>query len=393
MGGLTTVCTATCHMARTHTMNLDCSIKCNGSLRQGMNADTIKILVVDDDNTVCQLLVELLSMESYQCHSADSAEMAIKRLEQNAYDLVLSDILMDGMSGVDLLKVTKDRFPDVAMIMVTGLEDRDTALQALNLGAYGYLIKPLDRNDLIISVANALERRRLTLLSQQYNRELEEEVQERTREVRAREEEVVLRLISAMGYRDNETGTHTKRIGLYAAALAQELGWDASDVEDIKLAAPMHDVGKIGIPDTILLKPGSLTSEEFLIMKRHTEIGAKILEGSLAPMIQMAKDIALSHHERWDGSGYPHGLANDHIPKSASIVGIVDVYDALVHDRVYRPAFTEDKALSILNEEYEAGKYDPEIFSCFINLLPEMMRIRNLTKEDEASIGDFTANS
>jgi putative two-component system response regulator len=353
-------------------------------MRQVMNTENTKILVVDDDETVCRLLVELLSTESYQCHAAGSAEMAIQLMEQEDYDLVLSDILMEGMSGVDLLQVTRERFPDVAMIMVTGLEDRETALKALNLGAYGYLIKPLDKNDLIIGVANALERRRLTLLSQQYNRELEEKVRERTREVRAREEEVVLRLISAMGYRDNETGAHTRRIGLYAATLAEELGWDASEVENIKLAAPMHDVGKIGIPDPILLKPGSLTPEEFFIMKQHTEIGAKILEGSHAPMIKMAKNIALSHHERWDGSGYPQGLSKDQIPKAACIVGIVDVYDALVHDRVYRPAFTEDRALSIMMEDHEVGKYEPQIFQCFLSLLPEMRRIRDLTKEDEA---------
>jgi putative two-component system response regulator len=343
----------------------------------------IRILVVDDEPHICELLTRWLSAEGYQCESANSGHDAAKALESGAFDLVVSDIMMPGMSGIDLLTIIRSLFQDVAVIMVTGVDDRKTAILTLELGAYGYVIKPFDRNEIIINVANALERRRLRLLSEEYERGLEGEVEQRTKEVRNREEEIILRLISATGYRDDETGAHVRRIGLYAAEMAKALGWPARHVERIRLAAPMHDVGKIGIPDSILRKPGSLTIEEFEVMKRHAEIGAQILDGSEVPLIKMARDIACWHHERCDGSGYPQGLAADDIPECAAIVAVVDVYDALVHDRVYRPAFSEEKALGIMlagDGEY----FGDRIFDCFLDLLPALRQIRNMVQEEES---------
>ena len=204
---------------------------------------------------------------------------------------------------------------------------------------------------------------------------LEEEVRRRTADIRRREEEIALRLVWASESRDKETGDHIRRIGLYSEALAKAIGWQGQQVDDIRVAATMHDIGKIGIPDSILRKPGKLLPQEYEIMKTHTEIGAKILEDSDVPLLQMAKEIALCHHERWDGSGYPQGLVREAIPQSARIVAIADVYDALVNDRIYKTAESEEKAVAIMSKEHRTS-FDPEILGCFFRLLPDFCRIR-----------------
>ena len=295
-----------------------------------------KILIVDDEPAIPNLLCRWLVSEGYDCVTASDGASALKSLEEGGVQLVLTDIMMPGMSGVDLLTVIRTLFQDVAVVMVTAVDDKDTGEMALDLGAFGYVTKPFDRNNIFITVKNALERRRLSVLSREYKETLEKEVIKRTAEVRLREEEIIFRLLSATGYRDTETGAHVRRIGSYASVIARALGWSVKEAGDIRLAAPMHDVGKIGIPDAILLKPGPLTHDEFEVMKRHTSIGAQILNDSAVPLLMMASEIALSHHERYGGSGYPQGLVGDAIPESARIVSVVDVYNALVHDRVYR---------------------------------------------------------
>jgi len=341
----------------------------------GAQSKAAKILIVDDEPDVCGLLSRWLTSEGYSCDTANNGQMAVQLLEQKQFDLVVSDIMMPGISGIDLLTIVKNLYRDTAVVMVTAVDDRKTAGLALDLGAYGYAIKPFDKNEILISVVNALERRRLTLLSQEYERSLEAKVEDRTRQIRQREEEIVLRLISAVGHRHDETGSHIKRIGLSSAAMAKSLGWTPESEQDIKLAASMHDVGKIGIPDTILRKPGRLTREEFDVIKTHTTIGAEILDGSDAPLLQMAREIALSHHEKWDGSGYPQGLIEEATPESARIVGVVDMYDALVNDRVYRPALPEDEALSLMKMG-KGESFDPRILDCFLDLLTEIRHIQ-----------------
>ncbi|MEJ2718448.1 MAG: response regulator [Deltaproteobacteria bacterium] len=343
--------------------------------------ETVRILIVDDEPYICEILSRVLNAEGYACEAASYGEEAIKLLEKETFHLMISDIMMPGMSGMDLLAIVKAVHPDLAVIMLTAVDDRKTAVEALEFGAYGYLIKPFDKTDILINVTNALERRRLALLSKRYEQDLEEKVKERTREVKDREEEIVFRLLSAMGHRDDETGSHARRIGLYAATLAEDIGWEPEAVENIRLAACMHDLGKIGIPDSVLQKPGPLTTDEFALMQRHSEIGARILGGSGVPALKMAAQIALSHHEKWDGSGYPKGLAGSAIPESARIVGIVDAYDALVHDRVYRPALPEEKAVLILAEG-GGTHFDPELLERFIRLLPAMRRIRERVQEE-----------
>ncbi|OQX13499.1 MAG: metal-dependent phosphohydrolase [Thiothrix lacustris] len=224
---------------------------------------------------------------------------------------------------------------------------------------------------------NHLQQLREGLLTQE---KLENEVQKRTLKIKQREEEIAIKLVSLTSYRDEETGAHVKRIGLYAAAMGKALGWEAQQIDDIRIAAPMHDIGKIGIPDRILLKKGKLTDTEFAIMKRHTEIGAKMLQDSHIPVLDMAADIALCHHEKWDGSGYPRGLVGEEIPVSARITAIVDIYDALVHERVYKKALSETETLELMGS-MTGAHLDARLFEVFLGLLPVMRRIRQEVNE------------
>lgn len=334
-----------------------------------------KILVVDDEAYLRTLLTRCLAAEGHQCEALATGEEAWKAIREDSYDLVVSDIFMAGMSGLELLALIRARFPHLGVVMMTAIDDRKTAIRALELGAYGYVIKPFEPNEIIISVAGALERRRLALASEDYQKKLEREVRERTRELRGREEEIAVRLVGALERRDFETGAHIRRIGLFSAALAEKLGWQPASVDEIRVAATMHDIGKMGISDDVLLKPGRFTSEEAEAMRRHTEIGGSILKGSNIPLIQMAWEIALYHHERWDGQGHPRGLRGREIPESARIVAIVDVYDALTAERVYKKAIPEDEVLRMMREE--RGKhFDPEIFDAFLEILPRLREIR-----------------
>ena len=232
------------------------------------------------------------------------------------------DIRLPGRSGADLLPDVKAAFPDTAVIMLTGNDETRTAVATLAQGASGYLLKPVERDELVFQVGSALERRRLTLENRQYLRGLERRVREQTAEIRQAHEETIHRLVAASLYRDEETGMHIKRTGLLSELLATATGWPRAEAETIRMAAPMHDVGKIGIPDAILRKPEKLTSEEFDVMKTHTLIGAGMLAGSRSAVLQMAEEIARSHHERWDGGGYPARLTQHAIPESARIVAL-----------------------------------------------------------------------
>lgn len=217
------------------------------------------------------------------------------------------------------------------------------------------------------------EKARANLLIQEF---LDGEVRRRTADIRNREEEIALRLVAASEYRDQETGAHVRRIGSYCVALAAALGWGSEATDEIRLAAPMHDIGKIGIPDGILLKPGRLSEEEFAVMKQHTIIGARILGGTNIPLLEAARQIALCHHERWDGTGYPACLVGNAIPAAARLVAVADVYDALTHERVYKAAMPEEETLVIMREG-RGSHFDPEVFDCFLTILATFRRIRD----------------
>jgi putative two-component system response regulator len=333
-----------------------------------------RILAVDDQIFVAEMVALWLTESGYDCDVAVSAHQALDMLGQNKYDLMISDVMMPDMSGLELLARVKANFPNLAVLMATGLDDRKTAIETIQLGAYGYIIKPFSLNEFLINVANALERSRLTQENRKCRQILEAEILARTADVRKREEEIALRLISAAGHRDEETGEHIKRIGLYSVVIAANLDWDEERIEHLRVGAPMHDVGKIGIPDHILRKPGRLSPEEYQIIKQHPRIGAGILGGSKIPLLQTAADIALCHHEKWDGSGYPAGLSGKDIPEAARVVAIADVYDALSNDRVYRAMYPEKEVLGIMAKK-KGTHFDPEILDCFMANLPAMEKI------------------
>ncbi len=265
--------------------------------------------------------------------------------------------------------------------MVTSSSDVSIAVEALTCGAYGYVIKPFRMDEILIQVDNALRRRDLEIAYRDREATLQQRVRQATGALRKTQEEVVFRLVAAAGYRDNETGAHIRRIGLYSAQLARLLYWNQDLVDTIRLAAPMHDVGKIGIPDRILQKPGKLDPDEWSVMQTHSALGEELLKGSDIPSLMMASRIARSHHERWNGTGYPDQLAGEGIPVEARIVGLVDVYDALTHARCYKPAWPEEKALALIEEE--AGQhFDPTLAQLFIDHHREIQSIR-LSLEDD----------
>ena len=337
-----------------------------------------RILVLDDELPIREMLVRWLRAAGYQCQSAANVDEAFAVLDRCHVDLVISDLRMPGRSGLDFLEQLQTDHSDLAVIMLTGCEVPLFAPRAVGQGAWVYLQKPVERNALLIQVSRVLERRRLIDDARNRTFNLEGRVNSLTRLIRLADEEVIHRLVVASMARDDETGAHIKRIGLFSAAVAEAAGWSSEAVDNIRLAAQMRDIGNIGIPDAILLKPGKFTAEEFEIMKTHTVIGASILRNSDSDMMQLAEEIARSHHEWWNGSGYPDGLCAKAIPPAARIVAIVDVYDALTHDRVYRPALPESEALSMIKQ----GRYthfDPELLDMFLSALPA---IRELAQDD-----------
>jgi putative two-component system response regulator len=343
------------------------------------------VLIVDDEDLVRDLVAKWLAQEGCRCAQAGTAHAAWEYLQANEAHLVTLDVRMPGGSGTELLLQIADAYPDTAVIMMTGQDDTHTAIEALTRGACAYLLKPVKREELVFHARRALERRQLILEKREYTHRLEERVREQTVTIRRREEEAIHRLLSASLWRDEETGMHIRRVGLLSELLARFADWSAADTENIRLAAPMHDVGKIGIPDAILRKPGPLAPEEFRIMQTHTIIGAKILAGSDAPMLKMAEEITMNHHERWDGGGYPAGRAGYAIPESARIVAIVDVYDALSHDRVYRPAMPEEKVLTIM-QQGAGTHFDAHLLAIFFLHLAEMSRVREENPEERPDL-------
>jgi putative two-component system response regulator len=345
------------------------------------------VLVVDDESSIRALITRWLAPEGYACTEAASADEAWHHISTHDVDLVTLDVMMPGRNGTDLLRAITKAQPDVAVIMLTGASRTETAIEALSHGASAYLLKPFLRDELVFHAHRALERRRLRLERRDHLASLERRVQEQTLAIRRAQEETVHCLVTASLHRDEETSMHIKRIGLISELLAKADGWSATEAEDIRLAAPMHDIGKIGIPDAILRKPEQLTASEYEVMKRHAVIGAEMLAGRKSAMLQMARQIALHHHEHWDGQGYPAGLSGDAIPESARIVRIVDVYDALTHDRVQRRAFPEEQVLGMMHKG--AGTlFDPALSALFFLRLPE---IKELARQNPDVAGSSAA--
>ena len=337
--------------------------------------EDIRILVVDDQQIARVALLRLLNKHGFTCLEAPNAFKTLEILETETIDLVLCDIKMPGMDGISLVKAVAHRIPEIAFVMVSSMDNTDMAMACLREGAYGYVLKPFKINDILIAVANALRRRMLELDYQDREATLAKRVLSQTLEIRASREEIALRLISASEHRDNETGAHVRRIGLYAAEMGRIMGWSEDQVECIRSAAPMHDIGKVGVPDRILQKDGPLTEEEWIIMKTHTTMGANILRDSTVPFIQMGAQIAASHHEKWDGSGYPKGLRAEEIPTEARITCLVDIYDALINRRVYKRAWGEAEVTAYLREN-SAKLFDPRLVELFFDHYPVFRQVQ-----------------
>lgn len=349
-----------------------------------------RILVVDDEEPIRRLIVRLLEQPGYACTMAADAPSARKRLhEGRPFDLMLCDVTMPGESGLELVQEALRAYPEMAAIMVTGHDDTELAETALAIGAYGYVTKPFHANELLISVANALRRRTLELESRAHRDSLERTVAARTTELRETvgdlersqvelhryQEETIRRLAAAAELRDPETGRHIDRMSRSCGLLAERLGLDPAHAELLRVAAPMHDVGKIAIPDSILLKQGPLTLAERTVMEQHTTIGHEILAGSDAELLQLAAQLALTHHERYDGDGYPRRLEGEEIPIEGRIAAVADVFDALTMNRVYRSAFPVGEAIALMRQG-SGSQFDPAVLECFLRHVDDVLAIR-----------------
>ncbi len=352
-----------------------------------------RILIVDDEEVIRRLLCQELSTEGYQCQEAGNAEQALDKLKNNTTALVILDIKMPGKSGIELLPEIKASYPDTAVVMATATIDTNTAIQCMKQGAYDYLTKPFDMEEVIISVGRALEKRRLELENKDYQQHLEQMVETRTAELRQAIEktklaslETIFRLARAAEYRDEETGDHIKRMSHYAVILARKIGLSHETVEVILYAAPMHDIGKIGVPDHILLKPGKLNPDEWVIMKQHTIIGGSIVADSDAGFIKEAEVIASTHHEKWDGSGYPNGLKGAKIPLAGRIASVADVFDALTSRRPYRmEAYPAGIAFDIIREG-RGNHFDPKLVDTLLAAKDEILAIKGKFKDEHESL-------
>ena len=334
----------------------------------------VSILVVDDLAIVRLSLQRILSKAGYRVRDAEDVPSALAVLNEDAIDLILCDIQMPGASGLDLVRAIQPRIPDTSVVMVSSLEDAETAIECLQQGAFGYVLKPYQPREILVQVNAALRRRMLEIAFRDREAQLAQKVREQTVEIRDSREEIALRLISASEHRDNETGMHVRRIGLYAAEMARLLGWDQQGVETIRAAAPMHDIGKIGVPDAILQKPSTLTEDEWVTMKRHTTMGATILKGSTVPFIQMGARIAIGHHEKWDGTGYPKGLKGEAIALEARITALVDVYDAVTNRRHYKDSWPEDQVVELIQKGIGVH-FDPHLVELFLSNLDRFRAI------------------
>ena len=353
-----------------------------------------KILVVDDEGPNRRLMEALLVPLGYSVLLAENGAEALAKVDSDAPDLVLLDIMMPGMDGYEVAKRIKqdEEARTIPIVMVTALSDVEDRVQALEAGADDFLTKPVDRTELKARVRSLLKVKAYNDYMRNHQKELEEAVAQKTkhlqeayRKIRDASLETIYRLSRAAEYKDEDTGRHLKRMSHFSAAVARQMGLSENVAQAILYAAPMHDVGKIGIPDRILLKPGGFDDEEWEIMKQHAAIGGKILEGSKTGFIKLGEVIALTHHEKWDGSGYPNGLKGTQIPKLGQIVAIADVFDALTSRRPYKKAFSVEKSIGII-EEGRGTHFNPSVVDAFLSILDEILKIRDRYQDTGESL-------
>jgi len=328
-----------------------------------------KILIVDDQQVNIQLLEQMLANAGYSSISSTTNPVDVGALySTNQYDLILLDLQMPGMDGFEVMEKLKEIEPDGYQPILVITAQPNHKLHALQVGAKDFISKPFELSEVLARVHNLLEVRLLHKKLKAYNAQLEQKINERTAELQESNLETLYTLTRAVEYKDEDIGTHVQRISECTRELARMLHQEAEFTKMIFLASPLHDVGKIGIPDNILLKPGALTPEEWQTMKSHTTIGARILGNRESPLLKMGAEIALNHHERWDGSGYPNGVKNNNIPLSARIMNICDIYDALRSKRPYKPALSHLQVLDIISNgdgRTQPDHFDPLILHTF----------------------------
>ncbi|MCU1429406.1 MAG: Response regulator with domain [Actinomycetia bacterium] len=354
-----------------------------------------RVLVVDDDEQVRSLLGRFLGRRGYVLSFASSPAEALDTISGGNVDLVLSDVKMPGGSGIQLLETLRERNVDVPVVMVSGVSDPDFADTALALGASGYVTKPFDASQVLIAAANAIRRGKLERENRSYREGLELMVDVRTRaltdtlaelqtsgeRLQRSTEFTVQALAQAIDGRDVETGHHVIRVSRYATVLAAGCGFDADGAHLIGVASAMHDIGKVGVPDGILFKPGPFTRPEFDVIKQHSELGFRILSKSEQPLLATAASIAYTHHERWDGSGYPNELAGQEIPMEGRIAAVADVFDAVVSRRCYKPAYPVEHAYEILRDGRETDFY-PGVVDAFFDNVDAILEIKQEYADD-----------
>lgn len=332
-----------------------------------------RILVVDDEPANVVLLRKMLGRAGYEDVATEvDGRAALAAIAAGGFDLILLDLHMPELDGFGVMSALADLVAQddyVPVLVLTADVTRETKTRALSLGAKDFLTKPFDRDEVLLRAGTLLHTRALHVELKRSNETLAKRVRERTQDLEEAQLETMERLAVAAEYRDDDTGEHAARVGEMAARIARRLGMDEDEVAQLRRAAPLHDVGKIGVSDTILLKPGRLTPEEFDTMKKHTTIGAKILSGSRATCLQMAEVIAETHHERWDGRGYG-GLEGEDIPLYGRIVAVADVFDALTSERPYKSAWTAADALAEIRDQ-RGRQFDPAVVDAFVGVMEE----------------------
>jgi putative two-component system response regulator len=339
-----------------------------------------RVLIVDSDPASQTTLLQVLEGAGYRCDIAPDAHSARALCAAEDFELVLADADLPDDAGLSLIEFVSRESPRTATVTVLDVDEPELADRAIDMGTYGYVFKPFTPNQVLIAVRNALQRRKLELENRAHRETLEQIVRVRTAalersasQMKLSREEIVRRLSRAVEYRDEETGGHTERMSAYSALLAGKLGLD---VDSIRIASPMHDVGKVALADSLLLRPGALDQEERIEMERHTWIGYQILAGSGSALLELGATIALTHHEKWDGTGYPRKLAGSSIPMEGQVAAVADVFDALTSDRPYRKAFTLENTMQIMREE--RGKhFDPRLVDLFLEDVDQLLEIRD----------------
>lgn len=342
------------------------------------------ILIADDEDRNLRLMEALLMPMGYDVRMAANGKEAIEKAMETSPDVILMDIMMPVMDGLEAVKFLKqgEETRSIPVVMVTALREVNDRIMALEAGADDFLSKPVDKTELRTRVQTLVKVKAYNDHLRDYRKKLEAEVARKTIQLRNTLEALQIasldsihRLSRAAEYKDEDTGAHIERMSRYSEAVARKLGLNGKTVERILYAAPMHDVGKIGIPDKILLKPGKLDPDEWEIMKQHTTIGARILGGARTGFIKLAEIVALTHHERWDGAGYPRGLKGARIPLVGRITAIADVFDALISQRPYKPPFSVEKSFAVIRES-KGTHFDPDVVDAFFAVQDQILAIK-----------------